>query len=61
MSHPHPTTAAQTSPFDRHGIRHLSPSSLGLYRHSPARRSGATRTAVIARYEGTLKQRYFPW
>jgi hypothetical protein len=36
MSRLHPTTAAPTSPFDRHGIPHLSPSSLALYRHSPA-------------------------
>lgn len=36
MLHLHPTTAAPTSPFERHGIGHLSPSSLSLYRNSPA-------------------------
>jgi hypothetical protein len=35
MSHLHPTTAVPTRPFERHGIRHLSPSSLSLYRNSP--------------------------
>jgi hypothetical protein len=32
---PHPSPTAP-NPFDRYGIRHLSPSSLSLYRHSPA-------------------------
>jgi hypothetical protein len=34
--HPLTPTPAPTSPFGRHGIRHLSPSSLALYRVAPA-------------------------